>query len=40
MMLSAAPGTTIRVSAIGPEAEAAVTAIAQLVEDKFHEETM
>jgi phosphocarrier protein len=40
MMLSAAPGTTIRVSAIGPEAEAAVAAIAQLVEDKFHEETM
>jgi phosphocarrier protein HPr len=40
MMLSAAPGTTIKVSAIGPEAEAAVAAITQLVEDKFHEETM
>ena len=38
MMLSAAPGTTIRVSAIGPEAEAAMAAITQLIEDKFHEE--
>jgi phosphocarrier protein len=40
MMLSAAPGTTIVVSAIGPEAEAAVTAISQLVESKFNEESM
>src|ERR1700674_1301150 len=31
MMLSAAPGTTIVVSAIGPEAEAAIAAISQLV---------
>ena len=38
MMLSAAPGTTIRVSAAGAEAEAALAAITQLVEDKFHEE--
>jgi phosphocarrier protein HPr len=38
MMLSAGPGTSIVVSAIGPEAEAAVTAIAQLVENKFNEE--
>ena len=40
MMLSAAPGTTIRVSATGAEADAALAAITQLVEDKFHEETM
>ena len=40
MMLSAAPGTTILVSAKGPEAEAALTAITELVADKFHEETM
>ena len=38
MMLSAGPGTSIVVSATGPEAEAAVTAIAQLVENKFNEE--
>jgi phosphocarrier protein HPr len=38
MMLSAGPGTTIMVSAIGPEAEAAVAAITQLVESKFNEE--
>jgi phosphocarrier protein len=40
MMLSAAPGTTIVVSAIGPEAEAAVNAISKLVESKFNEESM
>ena len=40
MMLAAAPGTTIVVSAIGPEARAAITAITQLVESKFNEETM
>src|SRR5229473_2747812 len=39
MMLSAAPGTTIVVSAIGPEAEAAITAISALVESKFNEES-
>jgi phosphocarrier protein len=38
MMLAAAPGTTIMVSAIGPDAEAAVKAIAGLVESKFNEE--
>ena len=38
MMLSAGPGTTIKVSAIGPEAEAAVAAITELVESKFNEE--
>jgi phosphocarrier protein len=38
MMLSAATGTTIRISATGAEAEAALAAITQLVEDKFHEE--
>ena len=38
MMLAAGPGTTIMVSAIGPEAEAAVDAIAELVADKFNEE--
>ena len=38
MMLAAAPGTTIVVSAIGPEADAAVAAITELVESKFNEE--
>ena len=38
MMLAAAPGTTIRVSAIGPDAEAAIKAITELVESKFNEE--
>ena len=38
MMLSAGPGTTITVSAAGPEAEAALNAITELVSDKFHEE--
>jgi len=38
MMLAAGPGTTIKVSAIGPEADAAITAITQLVESKFNEE--
>lgn len=40
MMLAAAPGTTILVSAAGPEAQAALDAIAALVNDKFHEEGM
>ena len=39
MMLAAAPGTTIQVSAIGPDAEAAIRAIAELVESKFEEGT-
>ena len=38
MMLSAGPGTSIVVSAAGPEAEAALAAITELVADKFHEE--
>ena len=38
MMLSAGPGTSIVVSAIGPEAEAAITAITDLVASKFNEE--
>jgi phosphocarrier protein HPr len=38
MMLAAAPGTSIVVSAAGPEAEAALAAITELVADKFHEE--
>jgi phosphocarrier protein HPr len=40
MMLSAGPGTSIVVSAIGPEAEAAIDAITQLVAGKFNEENM
>jgi phosphocarrier protein len=40
MMLAAAPGTTIVVSAIGPDAQAAITAITELVESKFNEESM
>jgi phosphocarrier protein len=38
MMLSAGIGTTITVSATGPEARAAIAAIAELVRDKFNEE--
>ena len=38
MMLSASPGTTILVSAKGPEAQAALDAITALVADKFNEE--
>jgi phosphocarrier protein len=38
LMLSAAPGTTIIVSATGPQAEAAVAALAELVGSKFNEE--
>ncbi len=38
MMLAAAPGTTIRVSALGPDADAAIAAITELVESKFNEE--
>jgi phosphocarrier protein len=39
MMLSAGPGTTIIVSAAGPEAEAAILAISELVAGKFNEES-
>lgn len=38
MMLGAAIGTSISVEASGPEAEAALDALAQLVESKFDEE--
>jgi phosphocarrier protein HPr len=38
MMLSAGPGTTIIVSAAGPEAQAALDAITELVASKFNEE--
>jgi phosphocarrier protein HPr len=38
MMLAAGPGTTITVSALGPQAEAALSAISELVESKFNEE--
>jgi phosphocarrier protein len=40
IMLSAGPGTSITVSVAGPEAEAALAAITELVADKFHEENM
>ncbi|MEW6766444.1 MAG: HPr family phosphocarrier protein [Pseudomonadota bacterium] len=39
MMLSAGIGTTITVSATGPEAQAALDAITELVGTKFGEET-
>ena len=38
MMLAAAPGTAIELSASGREAEAALTALANLVECKFNED--
>jgi len=38
MMLSAGPGTSIVVSAAGPEAQAALDAITELVASKFNEE--
>jgi phosphocarrier protein len=38
MMLAAAPGTLIRLTATGPDAEAAVTALTKLVECKFDED--
>jgi phosphocarrier protein HPr len=40
MMLSAGPGTTIVVSATGPDAQAAIDALTELVASKFNEETM
>lgn len=39
MMLSAGPGTSIVVSAAGPEAQAALDAITELVASKFNEES-
>ena len=38
MMLAASPGCSIRVTASGPEAEKVMTAIEELVADKFGEE--
>jgi phosphocarrier protein HPr len=38
MMLSAGPGTSIVVSATGPEAEAAIAALTELIGSKFGEE--
>ena len=38
MMLAAAMGTSISVEAFGPEADAAVAALAALVESKFDED--
>ena len=38
MMLSAGPGTSIVVSAAGPEAQTALDAITELVAGKFNEE--
>jgi len=38
LMLVASKGTTIVISAKGPQAEAAVTALAQLVDEKFGED--
>ncbi len=38
LMLSAGVGSTIDISAEGPDAEAAVAALAELVERKFDEE--
>ena len=38
MMLAAAPGTVIELAATGRQAEAAVTALTELIECKFDEE--
>jgi len=38
MMLAAGPGTSVTVSALGPDAEEAIAAITALVESKFNEE--
>ena len=38
MMLAAAPGTVVQLTASGPQAEAAVTALARLIECKFDED--
>jgi phosphocarrier protein len=38
MMLAAGPGSVIRIVARGPDAEAAASALARLVETKFEEE--
>jgi len=38
MMLAAAPGSSIRVAAVGPDAEAALAALAELVASRFCED--
>ena len=38
MMLAAAPGSSIRVAAVGPDAEAALAALAELVASRFGED--
>ena len=38
MMLAAAPGTVVELSASGPQAAAAVAALADLIECKFNED--
>ena len=38
MMLAASPGTSIRLSATGPEADDVLNALARLVADRFDEE--
>jgi phosphocarrier protein HPr len=38
MMLAASPGTTVRVSASGADAEAALAAIGELIQSRFGEE--
>ena len=38
LLLGAAPGTVIELTATGPQAEAAVTALADLIECKFDED--
>jgi phosphocarrier protein len=38
MMLAASPGTTIEIRASGAAAIDALTALGQLVDDKFHED--
>ncbi|TCD16022.1 HPr family phosphocarrier protein [Oricola cellulosilytica] len=38
MLLAAGPGSTIEVAATGPDAEAAIEAIAELLTDKFGED--
>lgn len=38
MMLAASPGTTIEMRATGAEARAALEALGQLIDDKFHED--
>lgn len=38
LMLAGSPGKTIAMSASGPQAEEALTALGKLVDDKFHED--